>query len=125
MVRALTHSPANYFDSTPSGVLINKFSKDLGIVDNNMIFTLIEGVEGVLIILAAIVNVCLIDNLLIPPALIVVVIISAIYVYGRGVIIACKELDLQSKSPIIHTFIESLKGLTQIRIYQAKKVFIS
>jgi len=105
MVSALTRSPAKYFDSTPSGVLINKFSKDLGIVDNNMIFTLIDGVEGVLMVLAAIVNVCLIDNLMIAPALIVVAIISAIYVYSREVIISCKELDLQSKSPIIQTFI--------------------
>jgi len=124
MIRTLIHSPTSYFDSTPSGVLINRFSKDLGLLDNNIIFSLIVGVEGVLSVLGTMANVCLIDSILIPPALIASVLIIVIYVYSRPVIISCKELDLQSKSPIIHFFNETLKGLTQIRIYQRRRINI-
>jgi ABC-type multidrug transport system fused ATPase/permease subunit len=30
-------SPASFFDSTPSGILINKFSNDLGVIDSSLI----------------------------------------------------------------------------------------
>jgi ATP-binding cassette subfamily C (CFTR/MRP) protein 4 len=33
MLNSILRSPASYFDSTSSGVLINKFSNDLGVLD--------------------------------------------------------------------------------------------
>ncbi len=37
MIRAIMRSPASFFDSTPSGILINKFSNDLGVIDSSLI----------------------------------------------------------------------------------------
>ena len=36
MMNGLVRSPSTYFDVTPSGTLINKFSNDLGILDNSL-----------------------------------------------------------------------------------------
>ena len=38
MMHGLVRCPSNYFDTTPTGRLINKFSNDLGILDNTMAF---------------------------------------------------------------------------------------
>ena len=42
MIEAVVRSPASFFDDTPSGVLTNKFSNDLGIIENTLIFSFID-----------------------------------------------------------------------------------
>jgi ATP-binding cassette, subfamily C (CFTR/MRP), member 4 len=42
MIESIVRCPGKFFDTTPSGILVNKFSTDLGIIDNTMIFGLID-----------------------------------------------------------------------------------
>jgi len=42
MIHGLVRCPSSYFDITPSGRLINKFSNDLGILDNTLAFVIID-----------------------------------------------------------------------------------
>ena len=42
MIHTIVRCPGSFFDKTPSGQLINKFSNDLGVIDNIMIFGLID-----------------------------------------------------------------------------------
>ena len=46
MIDGILKSHSGFFDTTPSGELINKFSSDLSILDNNLFFTLIDSIEG-------------------------------------------------------------------------------
>lgn len=41
MVISLLRSPSEYFDKTPSGRLVNRFSNDLGMMDTVVTFTMI------------------------------------------------------------------------------------
>lgn len=58
MIESILRSPCNYFDKNPSGILINKFSTDLGIIDNNIIHGMMDAVEGPFMIAVALVNMC-------------------------------------------------------------------
>jgi ATP-binding cassette, subfamily C (CFTR/MRP), member 4 len=42
MVEAIVRSPARFFDITPSGTLANKFSTDLGVIDNALVLGFID-----------------------------------------------------------------------------------
>jgi len=42
MINGIVRSPCDFFDSTPSGTLINKFSNDLSILDNTLAFAMCE-----------------------------------------------------------------------------------
>jgi len=42
MMFGIVRSPGSFFDNTPSGVLINKFSNDLGILDNTLSLSFID-----------------------------------------------------------------------------------
>jgi len=42
MIHGLVRCPSSYFDVHPSGRLINKFSNDLGILDNTLPFVMID-----------------------------------------------------------------------------------
>ena len=44
MIHGLVRSPCWYFDITPSGRLTNRFSNDLGIMDNMVAFVLTESI---------------------------------------------------------------------------------
>jgi ATP-binding cassette subfamily C (CFTR/MRP) protein 4 len=104
MINGIVRSPASFFDSTPSGVLTNKFSNDLGVIDNSLIVGLIDGIDGPIAIISAIINMCLIDVYLIAPTIIIAIIAIIFFIYARTAIISCKQLDLQNKNPIFHFF---------------------
>ena len=42
MVQAIVRCPGKFFDKTPSGNLVNKFSNDIGIIDNVLFFGMID-----------------------------------------------------------------------------------
>jgi ATP-binding cassette subfamily C (CFTR/MRP) protein 4 len=42
MIHGLVRCPSSYFDVTPTGRLVNKFSNDLGILDNTLVFVLVD-----------------------------------------------------------------------------------
>ena len=41
MVESLVRSPLAYFDTTPSGQVTNRFSSDLALLDNGILYSLI------------------------------------------------------------------------------------
>jgi ATP-binding cassette, subfamily C (CFTR/MRP), member 4 len=121
MVQAIVRCPGKFFDSTPSGILVNKFSNDLGIIDNSMIFGLIDAIEGPIIILVAIVNICQINVFFLIPAFCLSLVAIVFFNYARPVIMGCKQLDLQQRSPIFHNYSETINGLTQVKVYNQRQ----
>ena len=124
MIESIIRCPGKYFDNNPSGILVNKFSTDLGVIDNNMIFGLFDAVEGPIMITIALVNLCQINLYFIIPAVLLLVVAILFFVYARPAIIGTKQLDLHKKSPIFHFYSESITGLTQIRVYGQRKANI-
>lgn len=57
MVHGLVRCPSGYFDITPTGRLINKFSNDLGILDNTLVFVFTDMIEGPIISLIMLANI--------------------------------------------------------------------
>lgn len=125
MINGIVRSPGCFFDSTPSGVLINKFSNDLGLLDNSLSNTMVDMLEGPALTLVALINICQIDVYFIPSTLIIVTCVFLFFSYARPVIIQCKQKDLKNKSPIFNFYSETISGLVQIRIYGRRKHLLS
>ena len=58
MIHSVVRSPCSYFDVTPSGTLNNRFSSDLGILDDNLAASLSAYVEGPISILVVMISIC-------------------------------------------------------------------
>lgn len=58
MIESIIRCPASFFDKNPSGILVNKFSTDLGVIDNNIIIGLWEVIQGPILIVVALANLC-------------------------------------------------------------------
>lgn len=83
MIDGILKSHSGFFDTTPSGELINKFSSDLSILDNNLFFTLIDSIEGPMLVLVALVYVCTVNVYFIPSTIFCLIIGLIIIAYGK------------------------------------------
>lgn len=124
MVNGIVRSPGAFFDVTPSGMLINKFSNDLGILDNSLAFPMIDTLEGPTSIVITMVNICQIYPLFIPPAVVILFCSILFFFYSRPAIVQCKQLDLANKNPIFNTYAETITGLVQVSTYRRRRSMI-
>ena len=120
MIHGIVRSPSYFFDITPSGRLTNKFSNDLGILDNMLAFILTDSLEGPIISIILLANVFQINLYFIPLGLINIVFIVGYFMYCKGIIVNCKQLDLNTKSPVFNMVGEMVTGPIQIKIFKGR-----
>ena len=117
MIHGLVRCPSSYFDKTPTGKLINKFSNDLGILDNTMAFVFTDMIEGPIICLIMLANIFQINVMFIPPGFVTIIFLIFFFNYCKPSIVESKQLDLKTRTPVFNIFSEMISGLIQIRIF--------
>lgn len=123
MAFAIFRSPMNFFETTPSGRILNRFSSDIYRVDEvlarvfNMLFTNTGRALFTMIVISAST----------PAFLILVIPLGYIYLsYQKYYLRSSRELkrlDSVTRSPIYAHFQESLGGISTIRAYQKQDRF--
>lgn len=124
LMESVTRAKFKFFDVTPLGQLMNRFSKDLEAVDQEVAPIAI----GVMSCALAIgVTVALISAIT-PGFLIAAVFISAMYFFvGKFYIRSSRDLkriESVQRSPLFQQFGETLSGITTIRAYGDERRFI-
>ena len=117
MLHSLLRSPCSFFDVVSTGELNNKFSNDLGILDEKLALVAFDALEGTIFLLIAFGNIFQIDLYFIIPGSVHVAFILVSLWFAKRAIIVLKEMDLAYKSPIFNIVNETIFSLTQIRIY--------
>lgn len=124
LVNAVMHAKFRFFDSTPLGQLMNRFSKDIESVDQEIAPVAI----GVVHCLASIITVVVLISVIIPAFLIAGIFISALFfLIGMFYINSSrdlKRLESVQRSPLYQQFGETLSGMTTIRAYGDERRFI-
>ncbi|CAG2107286.1 unnamed protein product, partial [Medioppia subpectinata] len=119
----LLRAPISVFDSNPVGRILNRFTKDLGIIDEQLPSTsfdlnlsMTQGVGGIIMI--TIVN----PYLIIPAFILIVVLIAARSVYIKSAR-DIKRADGLTRSPVFSHVSTTFNGLASVRAFGAQKVF--
>ncbi|TAQ88276.1 hypothetical protein B7494_g3387 [Chlorociboria aeruginascens] len=124
LMESVTRAKFKFFDVTPLGQLMNRFSKDLEAVDQE-VAPIAIGVMNCA--LAIIVTIALISTIT-PGFLIAAVFIGVLYfLVGMFYLNSSRDLKrLESiqRSPLFQQFGETLSGITTIRAYGDEKRFI-
>jgi ABC-type multidrug transport system fused ATPase/permease subunit len=124
LIQKVTHAKFRFFDQTPLGQLMNRFSKDIESVDQEVAPVAI----GVVHCFASIVTIVIIISIITPAFLIAAAFISVLYfLIGRFYINSSRDLKrLESvhRSPLYQQFGETLSGMTTIRAYGDERRFI-
>ncbi|KAG0275987.1 hypothetical protein BGZ95_008143 [Linnemannia exigua] len=117
--------PMSFFDTTPLGRIVNRFSSDILSVDELIPWNVFHSVICIFSVLATIIVIALntpIFLAVVPFLVIIYGLVQAYYVRSSR---ALKRIDSVSKSPIYQHFSETLTGVTTIRALGADKRFIA
>lgn len=123
MAYAIFRSPMSFFETTPSGRILNRFSSDIYRVDEvlartfNMLFVNSARAFYTLVLIVAST----------PVFIVLIIPLGAVYLYIQRYYLRTsrelKRLDSISRSPIYAHFQESLGGITTIRAYRQQARF--
>lgn len=124
LMASVARAKFKFFDVTPLGQLMNRFSKDLEAIDQEVAPVAI----GVMSCALAITVTVALIGAITPGFLIAAVFITVLYV-GVGVFYLrasrdLKRLDSVYRSPLFQQFGETLSGVTTIRAYGDERRFI-
>ncbi|KFP80701.1 Canalicular multispecific organic anion transporter 2, partial [Apaloderma vittatum] len=118
------HTPQSFYDTTPTGRIINRFSKDIYVIDEVIpqtilmfLGTLFTSLSTTIVIIAST-----------PLFAVVIVPLAILYFFVQRFYIATsrqlKRLESVSRSPIYSHFSETVSGASVIRAYRRVKSFV-
>ncbi|KAF8938141.1 multidrug resistance-associated protein 3 [Dissophora ornata] len=125
LLTKLLRLPMSFFDTTPLGRIVNRFSSDIFSVDEltpwNFInvFICSASVFGTIIVIGTTTPIFL---AIVPPLVVVYLLVQSFYIRSSR---SLKRIDSVSKSPIYQHFSETLTGVTTIRALAANDRFIA
>ncbi|XP_055685130.1 multidrug resistance-associated protein 1 isoform X4 [Lutzomyia longipalpis] len=118
------HLPMEFFDTTPLGRILSRFSKDTDIVDTKLPELLLDWIVCAMEVLATLVVISISTPLFVA----VIVPIGLLYYFVQRFYVATsrqlKRLESVSRSPIYSHFGESITGAQTIRAYGVQERFI-
>ncbi|XP_048817763.1 multidrug resistance-associated protein 1 isoform X1 [Lagopus muta] len=124
LLHNVLRSPMSFFERTPSGNLVNRFSKEIDTIDSTIppIIKMFMGstfnvIGACIIILLA----TPIAAVIIPPLGLVYLLVQRFYVATSRQL---KRLESVSRSPVYSHFNETLLGVSVIRAFEEQKRFI-
>ena len=117
MVKSLIHAPPQFYDRTPIGRIMNRLSKDIQEIDQEMSPVLQSSLENFVSLIAIIAVICWAT----PSFLFLVVFVFAMY-YMIGTLYLASSRDLKriesvQRSPLYTLVGETLSGTVSIRAY--------
>ncbi|KAF9180847.1 hypothetical protein BGZ50_005879 [Haplosporangium sp. Z 11] len=125
LLSTMLRLPMSFFDTTPLGRIVNRFSSDIFSVDEltpwNFINVFMCGasVLGSIVVIGMTTPIFLV---MVPPLVIIYLLVQSFYIRSSR---ALKRIDSVSKSPIYQHFSETLAGVTTIRALAANERFIA
>ncbi|KAJ8983675.1 hypothetical protein NQ317_003463 [Molorchus minor] len=122
MLNKILYTSMRFFNMNPPGRILNRFSKDIGIVDEMLPLTILDTIQVALIV----VFISLVNGSLYPWIFLPTLIILVIFYFLRVVFLATsrniKRVEAVTRSPIYTHLSASLHGLTTIRAFGAEEV---
>ena len=123
LLSAVLHAPMSFFDTTPIGRIINRFSSDMNIIDSKLVDTLRMYISTLFAIGSTIIvisTVTPIFTLCLIPILIFYALQQAYFTVAYREL---KRLDSIGRSPIYALLGETLDGVSTIRAFGAQDTF--
>ncbi|XP_015266213.1 PREDICTED: canalicular multispecific organic anion transporter 2 [Gekko japonicus] len=118
------HTPQSFYDTTPTGRIINRFSKDIYVIDEVIpptilmfLGTFFNSLSTMIVIIAST-----------PLFAAVIIPLAILYYFAQRFYVATsrqlKRLESVSRSPIYSHFSETVTGASVIRAYRREKSFV-
>ncbi|XP_030646268.1 multidrug resistance-associated protein 1-like [Chanos chanos] len=124
LLNNVLHSPMSFFECTPSGNLLNRFSKEVDAID----CMIPDGLKMMLNYVFKMMEVCIIVLMATPFAGVVILPLTLLYAFIQSFYVATscqlRRLESVSRSPIYTHFNETVQGVSVIRAFGEQPRFI-
>ncbi|RUS75497.1 hypothetical protein EGW08_016746, partial [Elysia chlorotica] len=124
MLASIFRSPMSFFDTTPLGRVMNRFSRDIEVVDNTLPLIVRDYMTTVFSCVVVLVVICISSPLflsLIIPILVIYIFIQNFYIPTSRQL---KRIESVTRSPVYTHFSETISGGPTIRAYDASLQFM-
>ncbi|KAK0168435.1 hypothetical protein PV327_002235 [Microctonus hyperodae] len=124
MFRKITRATMYFFNTTPSGRILNRFSKDMGAVDELLPVALINTLQLYFMDVSMLCIISISNPWLIIPTVVMAIIFYLLLIIYSSNNRDVKRLEGVARSPIYSHFSATLQGLTTVRSFKADKILI-
>ena len=124
MLSAVLKAPVLFFDNNPVGRILNRFSRDIGIMDELLPVSSLRSLELLLFSVGAIVFPSILNPWLFLPAIVLTVGFVLIGRYYLNSSRDLRRLEGVNRSPVLSHFSDTLEGLVTIRAYKKEDAFL-
>nr|CAD7430331.1 unnamed protein product [Timema monikensis] len=122
MFDSITRATMWFFNNNPSGRILNRFSKDMGSIDEMLPQSMIDCLQIGLSMVAIITVVAIVNPWLLLPTFFVGVIFYMLRVVFLATSRSVKRLEGVTRSPVFSHLNASIQGLTTIRAFGAQEI---
>lgn len=123
LLHNVLRSPMSFFERTPSGNLVNRFSREIDTIDS----TIPQIIKMFMGSMFNVIGACIIILLSTPIVAVVIPPLGIIYFFVQRFYVATsrqlKRLESVSRSPVYSHFSETLLGISVIRAFEEQKRF--
>ncbi|KAF7269082.1 hypothetical protein GWI33_017839 [Rhynchophorus ferrugineus] len=124
MFESIIHAAMRFFHTNTSGRILNRFSKDLGQVDELLPNAFIDTTQIMLNLIGAIIIVCVVNYWLAIPVAFMVVLFYFLRNFYLKTSRSVKRLEGIARSPVFAHLNATLQGLPTIRSNNAEKILV-
>ncbi|KAF9354827.1 hypothetical protein BGX34_010786 [Mortierella sp. NVP85] len=114
---SVLRSPMSFFDTTPVGRILNRFSKDINTIDT----TLMDAINAFMITVTGILGVLVLSSISLPWMIPAMILLSVVYilmaVFYQRTSRELKRIDAVLRSHLFSYFSETLAGMATLRAY--------
>ncbi|XP_037708508.1 probable multidrug resistance-associated protein lethal(2)03659 [Drosophila subpulchrella] len=122
MFRGICRASMYFFNTIPSGSILNRFSKDMGQVDEVLPPLMMTVIQDFLSLAGNILVISIVNPLFLLPAIAVGVVFYHLRTFYLKTSRDVKRLEANARSPVYSHFAASLTGLPTIRAFGAQKI---
>ncbi|KAK3603103.1 hypothetical protein CHS0354_027887 [Potamilus streckersoni] len=115
---------SRFFDSNPVGRILNRFSRDIGFIDEILPRIFFVVVELTIRLIGLILTTCIINPWLLIPVLIMTVFIVVLRYYAMHTLRETKRIEAIARSPMYSHVSDTLVGIHTIRALGKRDQFI-
>ncbi|CAH1236014.1 unnamed protein product [Diabrotica balteata] len=122
MLAKICNGTMLFFNTNPSGRILNRFSKDIGCIDETLPNVLVDTIQIALNVLAVNIVIATVN----PWILISTVAIGCLFYFFKVVYVSSsrnlKRMEAATRSPVFSHIHASLQGLTTVRAFGAQEI---
>nr|XP_006820924.1 PREDICTED: multidrug resistance-associated protein 4-like [Saccoglossus kowalevskii] len=124
MFEAIIRAPILFYDTNPVGRILNRFSRDIGYMDEVLPKLIFDFIQPNFAVCGSIILACVINPWVLIPAIPMVPLVMYIRSYYLQTSRDIKRFEGTTRSPVFSHLSATLQGLCTIRAFNAEDIFV-